>query len=322
MRPRAASRGARLPGAIGMNVAGELEGVPIEDTFAEAFGMRATRLVITGETRAWARHAAVAATGFATSVIACGCEAGIERELSVRETPDGRPGISILIFAMSSKDLQKHLERRAGQCVLTCPTTAAFNGVPKEITHEWLQLGGALRYFGDGWQISKLIGGKRYWRIPVMDGEFVCEEKAGLVKGIGGGNFLILAADGESARGAAERAVAAMRKVRNVILPFPGGVVRSGSKVGSKYKALIASTNDAYCPTLVGLTRSALPEGTGAVLEIVIDGLDAASIAKAMDAGIRAACRGGTGAGVVGITAGNYGGKLGPHHFHLKELFA
>jgi len=299
-----------------------LEGVRIEDTFAEAFGMRATRLTITAENRTWARHAAVAATGFATSVIACGCEAGIERELAPRETPDSRPGVAILIFAMSSKDLQKHLERRAGQCVLTCPTTAAFNGVPSEIAHDWLNLGGALRYFGDGWQISKLIGGRRYWRIPVMDGEFVCEEKAGLVKGIGGGNFLILASDRASALASAQRAVGAMRKVRNVILPFPGGVVRSGSKVGSKYKALVASTNDAYCPTLVGAVRSALPAGVGAVLEIVIDGLDAPSIASAMREGIVAACRGGTQAGVVGITAGNYGGKLGPHHFHLRDVLA
>jgi formylmethanofuran--tetrahydromethanopterin N-formyltransferase len=299
-----------------------VEGVPVEDTFAEAFGMRATRLVITAETRAWARHAAVAATGFATSVIACGCEAGIERELTVRETPDGRPGVAILIFAMSSKDLQKHIERRTGQCVLTCPTTAAFNGVPAEAAHEWLNLGGALRWFGDGWQISKLIGGRRYWRIPVMDGEFVCEEKAGLVKGIGGGNFLILAADRAAALGAAERSIAAMRKVRNVVMPFPGGVVRSGSKVGSKYKTLIASTNDAYCPTLVGLTRSALGPGVGAVLEIVIDGFDADSIASAMREGVLAACRGGTRTGVLGITAGNYGGKLGPHHFHLREVVA
>jgi formylmethanofuran--tetrahydromethanopterin N-formyltransferase len=297
-----------------------IDGVAIEDTFAEAFGMRATRLIITAADRTWARNAALSATGFATSVIACGCEAGIERELSRRETPDGRPGVAVLIFAMSSKDLQKQLERRAGQCVLTCPTTAAYNGIPSESAREWLNLGASLRYFGDGFQISKLIDGKRYWRIPVMEGEFVCEEKAGLVKSIGGGNFLILARDDAAAVAAAERAVTAMRKVRNIILPFPGGVVRSGSKVGSKYKALIASTNDAYCPTLVGVTRSSLPADVGCVLEIVIDGLDADSISRSMREGIRAACAHGQERGVVAITAGNYGGKLGPHHFHLKEI--
>ncbi len=181
----------------------------------------------------------------------------------------------------------------------------------------------ALRYFGDGFQISKLIGGKRYWRIPVMDGEFVCEEKVGLVKGIGGGNFLILARDQQAALAAAERARGAMQQGANVILPFPGGVVRSGSKVGSKYKALRASTNDAYCPTLVGLTGSRLPAGVGAVMEIVIDGLDADSIrarhARGDPGRVRARRRS---AAWWRITAGNYGGKLGPHHFHLKEVLA
>jgi len=299
-----------------------IDGVAIEDTFAEAFGMRATRLIITAANPLWARHAATTATGFATSVIACGCEAGIETILSPRETPDGRPGVAILLFAMSSKDLQKQLERRAGQCVLTCPTTAAYGGIPAEAAHDWLGLGRSLRYFGDGFQISKLIGGKRFWRIPVMDGEFVCEEKVGLVKAIGGGNFLILAKDQQAVLGAAERAVTAMQRVKNIILPFPGGVVRSGSKVGSKYKALLASTNDAYCPTLVGLTRSSLPDDVGAVLEIVIDGLDAESIRLAMREGIQAACVRGDERGVVAITAGNYGGKLGPHHFHLKDVLA
>ena len=299
-----------------------IDGVAIEDTFAEAFDMRATRLIVTAADRTWVRHAALSATGFATSVIACGCEAGIECELSRRETPDGRPGVAILIFAMSGKDLQKQLERRAGQCVLTCPTTAAYNGIAREAAREWLNLGASLRYFGDGYQISKLIDGTRYWRIPVMEGEFVCEEKVGLVKSIGGGNFLILARDQGAAVAAAERAVQNMRKVRNIILPFPGGVVRSGSKVGSKYKTLMASTNDAYCPTLVGVTRSSLPAGVGCVLEIVIDGLDADSIGRAMREGIRAACARGSERGVLAITAGNYGGKLGPHHFHLRQVIA
>ena len=178
--------------------------------------MRATRLVITAETRAWARHAAVAATGFATSVIACGCEAGIERELS-RARDAGRPARRRDPHLRDVVQGSAETPRAPGRPMRPdLPTTAAYNGVPAEAAHEWLQLGGALRWFGDGWQISKLIGGKRYWRIPVMDGEFVCEEKAGLVKGIGGGNFLILAADRAAALAAAERSIAAMRKVRNV----------------------------------------------------------------------------------------------------------
>ena len=297
-----------------------IDGVAIEDSFAEAFDMRATRLVVTAASLAWARHAGNAFCGFATSVIGCGCEAGIERELEAHETPDGRPGVALLLFAMNTKELQKQLERRAGQCLLTCPSTAVYAGVDPAAAKDWLGLGERLRYFGDGWQISKRFDGRRYWRIPVMDGEFVCEDRVAAVSGIGGGNFIILARDQAAALYAAERAVAAICKLPGVILPFPGGVVRSGSKVGSKYPALLASTNQAYCPTLIGLVESALPTGAGAVLEIVLDGLGFADIARAMERGIRAACADGARRGVLGISAGNYDGKLGAHHFHLHAL--
>jgi formylmethanofuran--tetrahydromethanopterin N-formyltransferase len=250
-------------------------GVLIDDTYAEAFGMKATRILITADSLAWAKHAARAAFGFATSVIACGCEAGIERELAPDETPDGRPGVAGLLFAVSTKELAKQLERRVGQCVLTCPTTAVFAGCEGE---ESLPLGKNLRYFGDGWQMSKVIAGQRYWRIPVMDGEFLAQESTGLLRSVGGGNFLVLARSRAQALAACEAAVEAIDKVPGAITPFPGGVVRSGSKVGSKYKALPASTNDAYCPTLRGRGRSQLPEDVEAVLEIVIDGLDRKSV--------------------------------------------
>jgi formylmethanofuran--tetrahydromethanopterin N-formyltransferase len=294
-----------------------INGTHIDDTFAEAFGMKATRILITAHNLKWAYHSALSLTGFATSVIACGCEAGVERRLDPSETPDGRPGASVLLFAVSTKELAKQVERRVGQCVLTSPTSACFAGIDDG---EKLPLGKNLRYFGDGFQIAKLIDGKRYWRVPVMDGEFLCEESTAMVKAVGGGNFLILAADQAAALAAAEAAIEAMRKVRNVIMPFPGGVVRSGSKVGSKYKALPASTNDAFCPTLRGITKSELTPDVGAVLEIVIDGLTEADVRNAMIAGMRAACALGAEKGVKRISAGNYGGKLGPFHFHLHEL--
>jgi formylmethanofuran--tetrahydromethanopterin N-formyltransferase len=293
-----------------------VNGVAIDDTFAEAFGMRATRLLITAVNHKWASHAARTLTGFATSVIGCGCEAGVECELSAGETPDGRPGVSVLLFAVSSKELGKQVERRVGQCVLTCPTTAVFSGIEGEPVN----LGRNLRYFGDGYQISKVIGGRRYWRVPVMDGEFVCEETAGMVRAVGGGNFLVLARGQEEALSACEAAVAAMQKVRGAIMPFPGGVVRSGSKVGSKYKALAASTNDAFCPTLRGAVKTELTADVGAVLEIVIDGLTDADVRSAMKAGISAACGLGASRGVLRISAGNYGGKLGQFHFKLHEI--
>jgi formylmethanofuran--tetrahydromethanopterin N-formyltransferase len=293
-------------------------GVSIDDSFAEAFPMKATRIVITAHTAAWARTAAVSATGFATSVIACGCEAGIERELTPDETPDGRPGIAVLIFAMSGKELAKQLERRVGQCVLTCPTTAVYAGIAEG---EAVALGRNLRFFGDGWQTSKMIGGLRYWRVPVMDGEFVAQESTAVTKAVGGGNLLLLARDTDSALAVAEAAVAAMRALPNVIMPFPGGVVRSGSKVGSKYAALGASTNDAFCPSLYGLVaKSELTPETRCVLEIVIDGLTEADVGAAMRAGMQAGIALGAAGGLLRISAGNYGGKLGPYHFHLRKL--
>ena len=294
-------------------------GVAIDDEFAEAFGMKATRVIITAHNPTWARHAAEAATGFATSVIACGCEAGIERELPPAETPDGRPGIAILLFAMSGKELAKQLERRIGQCVLTSPTSAAYAGIREG---EPVALGKNLRFFGDGFQASKLIEGRRYWRIPVMDGEFVIEETTGVVGGVGGGNFLVLAATQPDALAACEAAITAMRRIPNVIMPFPGGVVRSGSKVGSRYKALIASTNDAFCPTIRGITNSALGTEVGSVMEIVIDGLTPEDISAAMRAGIDAVVGLGSARGIHRITAGNYGGKLGKYHFRLREIMA
>jgi formylmethanofuran--tetrahydromethanopterin N-formyltransferase len=294
-----------------------IRGVFIEDTFAEAFTMRVARIIISARTARWAREAALKLTGFATSVIGCKCEAGIERELAPEETPDGRPGNSVLLMTMGKDDLPKRLIERIGQTVLTCPTTACYDGLPQ--APDRVGVGSALRFFGDGFQISKVVGGERFWRIPVMEGEFLVQEKFGMQKGVGGGNFLILARSADAALQAAEAAVDAMVPRLGVILPFPGGVVRSGSKVGSRrIKSMIASTNDAYCPTLRAITQSALPGGVNSVLEIVINGLDATAIDGAMRAGIDAACR----EGVVGITAGNYAGKLGPHHFHLRKIMA
>ena len=298
-----------------------INGVVIDQTFAEAFLMRATRVIITAQNEKWAMISAQAMTGFATSVIACGCEAGIERVLSPEETPDGRPGVAVLIFAMGGKGLAKQLETRAGQCVLTSPTSALYAGIDSD---KPIPLGKNLRYFGDGFQTSKLIGGKRYWRIPVMDGEFLTEATTGQVDAVGGGNFLVLAQSQPQALAACEVAIEEMRKIPNVIMPFPGGVVRSGSKVGSKYKALGASTNDAFCPTLKGITKTDLSPDIESVMEIVIDGLSKADIDKAMRVGIQTVCALGAEAGIKRISAGNYGGKLGPFsfHFHLREILA
>lgn len=291
-----------------------LHGAEIVDTFAEAFPMWGARVLITANTSGWALEAGRSMTGFATSVIGCKCEAGIERELSGGDTPDGRPGVSVLLFATDRAGLAKRLVERVGQCVLTCPTTACFNGL--DVATQ-VDVGGQLRFFGDGWQASKVIAGRRYWRVPVMEGEFLVEESFGVVEGVGGGNLIVLGEDAAAALGATEAAAAAMREVEGVILPFPGGIARSGSKVGSRYAALIASTNERLCPTLrAQVPDSEVPAGIGAVYELVIDGLGEEAVRAAMARGLETAAR----AGARQITAGNYGGSLGPYHLHLHEL--
>jgi len=295
----------------------ELQGVRIADTFAEAFSIKAARLVITADSLRWARTAATVFCGNATSVIACDLEAAVEQELAPEHTADGRPGVSVLAFGFSVQALGQAIQGRVGQCVLTCPGTACFNGLPDIAKDRRVRIGGVLRYFGDGFQQSKLIDGRRYWRIPVMDGEFVCEDEFGTVTGVAGGNLLICGVDARSTLAAAEAAVDAIRGVCGVALPFPGGIVRSGSKVGSKYPRLKASTNEAWCPTLRGLTASELPADCHCVYEIVIDGLTAEDVRGAMRLGLHAAV---SQPGVGFVSAGNYGGRLGKHHFYLREL--
>jgi len=290
-----------------------VNGVEIEDTFAEAFGMWGSRLIVTAESSEWAHTAAAAATGFATSIIGCGCEAGINELAADEATPDGRPGIAVLVFATSRKNMEAVLLARVGQAIMTSPTSACYDGLGGD---EKLKVGGKLRYFGDGYQRSKLLDGRRLWRIPVMDGEFVVEESFSVTKSVGGGNFFMMAETLEASLAAAEAAVAAMRAVPGAIMPFPGGVVRSGSKVSSRYKGQGVSSNTPYCPTLRAQEQTALRDGENAVLEIVIDGLDEEAVREAMRVGIAAACL----PGVTRISAGNYGGSLGQFHFALREL--
>ena len=291
--------------------------VVIEDTFAEAFPMYATRVIITAATRKWALIAARMATGFGTSVIACPGECGIETLLSPRITPDGRPGAVIQIHHSDPASLKMVTIARIGQCVLTSPTSAAFDGLPR--ARRRMAVGRALAKFGDGFEKEDTMYGRKVWRIPVMEGEFIVEDSFGVVKSVAGGNILILAKSREAGLMAAEKAVKAIRKyARGVITPFPGGIVRSGSKVGSlKYPKLRATTNHLYCPTLKGVVKdSKLPPEVNCVYEIVINGLRKEYVLKAMGVAIKAAA---SVPGVVKIDAGNYGGKLGPYHLHLKE---
>ena len=302
--------------------------------------MRYARLIVTAASQRWLKAAVQEFSGYGCSVIQCDAEVGLEGYLEPEQTFDGRVGASVLAFGFSTDKLGKAVAKRAGQCLMTCPTSAIFDGhteadytaqqiankkssapgaTPKTSTdepQERIPLGSHLRFFGDGFQQSKLLGDRRFWRIPVMDGEFICEESLGVGKGVAGGNFLIQSTDQMTGLTAAERAVDAIAELPGVITPFPGGVVRSGSKVGSKYATLIASTSHQFCPTLRGRVDSLVHPDANCVYEIVIDGIDFAHVANAINCGIRASI----GEGVVSISAGNYGGKLGKHHFPLHKL--
>ncbi len=279
--------------------------------------MKGSRIIITAANEKWAGIAAMEMSGYATSVIACDAEVAVERTLEADETPDGRVGVSVLAFGFDRDSLANAIQGRVGQCVLTTPTTACFNGIEDCPKDKRIQIGGAIRFFGDGLQFSKKLGTRRFWRLPVMDGEFLCEDRFGTVTGVGGGNLIICGTTQAQTLNATEAAVAAMQEVPDIILPFPGGIVRSGSKVGSQYKKLKASTNEAYCPTVRPLAESDIPDGCNAVYEIVIDGLSPEAVQAAMKAGLHAAAGS---EGILKITAGNYGGKLGKHHFYLREL--
>ena len=275
--------------------------------------MRYTRIIVTAIDSYWLQAGLNEFCGYGTSVIACDAEVGVERFLNESETPDGRIGAKVLLFAFNEESLGKALAARCGQCLMTCPTTAVYDGLE---TEGRLVLGKHLRFFGDGFQKSKVVDDRRYWRIPVMDGEFLVEESCGVSKGVAGGNFLIQSVDQSSGLLAARSAVDAIAVMPDVITPFPGGVVRSGSKVGSKYDGLVASTYHQFCPTLKGRVETLINEEANCVYEIVIDGTDFDRVADAINAAVHAAVV----EGVMAISAGNYGGKLGKHHFHLREI--
>ena len=291
--------------------------VIIEDTFAEAFPMYATRILITAKNAKWALTAARVTTGFATSIIMSPAEAGVEALVPAEKTPDKRVGALIQIYHRDPASLKFQVLARLGQCILTCPTTAAFDGLP--YVKRKMTVGGAISKFGDGFETTDTINGRKVWRIPVMEGEFIVEDKFGLVKAVAGGNILILAKTADAGLEAAEKAVKAVKKYcKFVVMPFPGGIVRSGSKVGSlKYPKLAATTNHLYCPVLKDkVPDTKIPPEVNSVYEIVINGLKEEYVRRAMGVAIKAAA---SVPGVVKIDAGNYGGKLGPYHLRLHE---
>ncbi|MHA1671402.1 MAG: formylmethanofuran--tetrahydromethanopterin N-formyltransferase [Promethearchaeota archaeon] len=300
----------------------ELNGVEIEDTFCEAFGAVFTRILVTAKNEKWVNIAAQVATGYGTSTIHCDSEAGIDVIVSADKTPDKRPGVILMFFKTKKDKMDGVLLNRVGQCILTCPTTACFDALNGSLAPEKdfeIKTGFKLKFFGDKFE-EKVEGQFPFeaWRIPVMDGEFVVQSIFKVGKGVAGGNFLIMAENQDAGLASAEAAVQAMEGIENVITPFPGGVARSGSKVGSNYSFLNASTNDPLCPTLRTKSENSLiKENENCVYEVILDGATEEAMIKAMKVGIEAAVRV---KGVKRISAGNYGGKLGKFQYRLHDI--
>ncbi len=296
----------------------KVNGVEVEETFAEAFGIKVARVLITGYDYYWAWVAANEATGFGTSVIMCPAEAGIEKKAKPSETPDGRAGYYIQICHMSKKGLEEQLLARLGQCVLTAPTAAAFNGLPD--VEDRFDTGFKLKFFADGYEKEVEVGGRKCWAVPMMEGDFIIENDVSYVDGVAGGNFFIFAETQPSGLAAAKAAVDAIMDLEGSITPFPGGIVASGSKVGAnKYKFLKATTNEKFAPSIRDqVENTEIPENVKAVYELVINGINEDAVKEATKVGILAATKI---PGVVKITAGNYGGKLGKYIINLNELF-
>jgi formylmethanofuran--tetrahydromethanopterin N-formyltransferase len=296
----------------------EINGVEIEDNFAEAFGIKVSRILITAATKKLALVAATEATGYGTSVIGCPAEAGIDGYVPPQETPDGRPGYVIMICNMNKDKLDHELLERVGMCILTAATTAVFDWMDEP--DEKLKTGQKLKFFGDGYEQTLDIQGRKIHSIPLMSGDFLVEAELGIRAGVAGGNFFILAENQPAGLLAADAAVDAIEAVPGAITPFPGGIVASGSKVGStKYKFLGASTNEKMCVTLKDEVEGCqIPENVNGVYEIVIDGVDEDAVKAAMKAGVEAAVKI---SGVIQISAGNFGGNLGKYQIKLHELF-
>jgi formylmethanofuran--tetrahydromethanopterin N-formyltransferase len=277
--------------------------VDIDDTFSEVFELYYSEILVTAATKDLAMEIARSATGYATSIIGCDCEAGVDYST---DGPDRRPGVVLAFFAVDKKNLQNAILSRLGQNVLTAPTARAF-AVSGGDTYD---LGKKLSFFGDGYEEETDKFGRRMWSIPLMGGDFLVEAEVGISRGVSG-NFQIISADEfpDVALGAVE----AIRDVKGAITPFPLGICASGSKLGSKYSFLRASTDNKKCPSIKG---NKLPKGAKSVYEIVIDAVDLETLKGAMKAGVEKCDDPST----ILITAGNFGGKLGKDRIYLMEL--
>lgn len=294
----------------------KVNGVPVEDTYCETFTVRIARLLITSVNRKWAYESSMETKGLGRSATIPPFEATIEAEAKPSETPDGRHGFVIQFLDRKFEPLRNWFIVRIRKGVMPYPKTSVFDFLPAEMAEEFVGVRGTIiQTFGDGFEEETKAFGKEVFRIPRMDGYFHIEKKFGVAKGVAGGMFLILAKSDEGALEAAEQAVEGIKTVPYVV----GKFAASGTKVGGKnYKDAIATTNDAYCPTLAQNEGSKISGDVKCVYEVIVSGLRLGNVNRAMKIGIENATRVD---GVLKITSTNYGGTLGKGKILLRSLF-
>ena len=295
----------------------KINGVSIQDDYSETFSAQCCRVLITGVNRKWALEAALETKGIGRSATAPPCEATLEREVAPAGSPDGRPGFLIQLMDRKLEHLKQCLALRLRKGCVPIPTSAAFDGLPADLVEDYIDLEGTvIQRFGDGFEQEANVFDRTVFQIPRMDGWLNIQRKFGVVKAVTGGMFLILATSNETALAAAEKTLEQVAQVPLVVVKCAA----SGSKVGAKnYSDMVATTNDAYCPTLAALPASSLWGDVRCVYEIIVSGPREGDVRQGMKVGIEAAtaC-----SGVLAIHTANYGGKLGSGKIALHSLFS
>jgi len=296
----------------------------IEDTYAEAFEGIFCRVIVTSDDEETLRKAAQDATA-TPSIVIGRVEGGIEKWLSKKETPDKRKGAILQFwggidskkpFANSMKKFEIELSYRIRQDILVKPFTAVFDALPK--AEGKMDMMERVGHCGDGYEWAENRYDRNVIIVPILVPDFIIERYLNYAHGVMGANFWIMCKTKGAVKEAGEKALQAINKIKGVITPFD--VCSAGSKPETRYPWIGPTTNHPYCPSLkrkLGKT-SKVPKNVTYIPEIVINGTSLQAVKKAMKAGIKAALDVN---GVVKISAGNYGGKLGDYKVYLRELF-
>ena len=297
----------------------------IEDTYAEAFEGLYSRAIVTADDEEVLRRAAMDATA-TPSIVIGRVEGGVEKWLSEEETPDQRRGAILQFwggidkrkpFNDAIKKFEVELSYRIRQDILVKPFTALFDTHPKpEGKIDTME---RIGHCGDGYEWMERRYGREIIVVPLMASDFRIERYLGYGRGVMGGNFWYMCKTKEAVMEAGRKALDAIGQVEGTITPFD--ICSAGSKPETKFPWIGPTTNHPYCPSLKKqlAKESKVPEGVNYIPEIVINGASIDAVKEAIKAGINTAREVD---GVLRISAGNYGGKLGKYKIYLKELFS